>query len=307
MMRQEPNRAGEMAVFAQVVENGSFTQASRLVGLSPSAVSKLITRLEQRLGVTLLRRSTRRIALTPEGELFHGRALGILAEIDLAEREAAGSRLPSGRIRINSSASYVSHVLTAILLEFLERYPDIGIEIIQTDAVSDLLKDGTDVAIRAGPLPTSSLVARALGESALVVVAAPVWIERHGMPANADDLPARDRMGFAYARAAGDWLRTGEAVPARVRVSDGEGIRRLALAGIAPARLAEFTIRAEIARGNLVVLPTTEHEMKLEPFHAVYVGKSGKLPARIRVFLDYLATEGRVDAQRPLTSLAGNT
>ena len=294
-MRQEPNRAGEMAAFVRVVEQGGFARAGSVLGLSPSAVSKLMTRLEQRLGATLLRRSTRRIALTPEGEQFHARALAILAEIEFAEREIGVARLPAGRIRINSSMSYVAHVLADILPAFLDHYPDISVDIIQTDAVADLLKDGSDIAIRAGALPASSLVARSLGETPLVIVAAPAWIARNGLPLDADDLAARDRVGFAYARASGDWLRAGETSPARVRVSDGEGIRRLVLAGVAPARLAEFTVRHEVARGRLVVLPTKPDAARREPFHAVYVGQSGQLPARMRVLLDYLAVSGRVD------------
>ena len=300
-MRQEPNRTGEMAAFVRVVEHGSFAQAGSVLGLSPSAVSKLMTRLEQRLGAALLRRSTRKIALTPEGELFHARALGILAELDLAEREVGGAHLPSGRVRINSSASYVSHVLADILPVFLRQYPEISLEIVQTDSVADLLADGSDVAIRAGYLPSSTLIARSLGEAPLIVAAAPSWIARYGTPSDADDLPAWDRLGFAYSRATGDWLRTGESTPARVRVSDGEGIRRLALAGVAPARLAEFTIREDIAAGRLVALPDRAIPVKTEPFHAVYVGKSGRLPARIRVFLDYLAAEGRVEPASRLT------
>jgi DNA-binding transcriptional LysR family regulator len=298
-MRQEPNRAAEMTVFVRVVEHGGFASAGRVLGLSPSAVSKLMTRLEQRLGAALVRRSTRKLALTPEGQQFHARALGILSDIDFAEREVGGANLPSGRIRINSSASYVAHVLADLLPAFLNQYPEISVDVVQTDAVADLLQERSDVAIRAGLLPASSLIARSLGDTRLIVVASPSWIERHGMPANAGDLIARDRLGFSYPRAAGDWLRAGEADHARVRVSDGEGIRRLALAGVAAALIAEFTIREDIARGRLVPLPTQGPLIKREPFHAVYVGQSAKLPARIRVVLDYLAAEGRVDSRTP--------
>src|SRR5688572_28165855 len=117
-MKQHPNRAGEMAAFVRVVESGSFADAARQLELTSSAVSKLITRLEHRLGAQLLRRSTRRIALTPEGEVFHRRAVAILADIDSAELEASGAARPAGRVRINSSASYVAHVLAGILPSF---------------------------------------------------------------------------------------------------------------------------------------------------------------------------------------------
>ncbi len=294
-MRQEPNRAGEMAAFVHVVEAGGFAPAAGALGLTPSAVSKLVTRLEQRLGAVLLRRSTRRIALTPEGEQFHARAVAILAEIEAAEREAGGAVRPSGRIRVNSSASYVAHVLADILPAFLDQHPEISLDIVQTDAVADLLKDGSDVAIRAGELANSSLIARSLGRTPFVVVAAPSWLERHGVPASLDDLLAGDRLGFAYRRTLEDWFQPAEPDPARVRVSDGEGIRRLALAGAGPARLAEFTVRKEIADGRLVRILTEGLPVGYEPFHAVYIGRSGQLPARIRVFLDHLAQAGRVE------------
>jgi DNA-binding transcriptional LysR family regulator len=294
-IRLESSRTDEMVVFASVVEHGDFSQAGRVLGLSPSGVSKLMTRLERRLDVALLRRSTRHIGLTLEGELFHTRVLRILADIEVAEREASGSKLASGRIRVSSSASYVAHRLADILPKFLSQYEEVSIDITQSDVVVDLLRDGTDIAIRAGDLPASNLIARSLGSTRLIVVAAPQWIEQHGMPASVEELVAVDRLGFAYERAGGEWLQPTESILERVRVSDGEGIRRLALAGVAPARIAEFTIRNDLAAGRLVTLLPDLVPVKHEPFHAVYAGKSSQLPARVRVFLDYLSAEGRVE------------
>ncbi|TGX54905.1 LysR family transcriptional regulator [Sphingomonas gei] len=293
-MAKEPNRAAEMAVFVRVVETGDFSGAARALGLSPSAVSKLVARLEARLGTRLLRRSTRRLALTAEGEAFHARAAAILADIDAAEREAGGARLPAGRVRVASSASYVAHVLAPLLPDFLARYPDIGVDILQSDAISDLVADRTDLAIRAGPLRDSSLIARSLGETPLIVAAAPSWIARHGMPATPEDLAAHDRLGFSYPRAAGDWLRPGRNEVDRVRVNDGEGIRQLALAGVAPARLAGFTIHDDLAAGRLVALLPDRLPPASEVFHAIYVGRSENLPQRVQVLLDELTLRGSV-------------
>lgn len=293
-MAKEPNRAAEMTVFVRVVEAGDFSGAARALGLSPSAVSKLIARLEARLGTRLLRRSTRRLALTSEGEAFHARAVGILADIDAAEREAGGARLPAGRVRIASSASYVTHVLAPLLPDFLARYPEIDIDIVQSDAISDLLADRTDLAIRAGPLENSGLIARSLGETSLIVVASPGWIERHGMPATPADLPSFDRLGFSYPRAAGEWLGPTGGGDSRVRMNDGEGIRHLALAGVAPARLAAFTIRDDLAAGRLVRLPSPDTPPPREAFHAIYVGRSDTLPRRVQVLLDALTIHGVV-------------
>lgn len=294
-MAQLPNRAAEMAVFVRVVEAGGFAGAARSLGLSPSAVSKLVTRLERRLGARLLRRSTRHVAMTPEGEAFHARAQSILAEIDAAEREAGGAALPAGRLRVNTSASYVAHVLAALLPDFLARYPDIDLDIVQTDAIADLVADRSDIAIRAGTLLDSALVSRSLGDTLLIVVAAPTWIARHGEARTFDELAAAGMLGFAYRRASGTWLPPAGAVPERVRVSDGEGIRQLALAGVAPARLAKFTIRDDLAAGRLIPLLADLAQPTTEPFHAVYVGRSDTLPARARVFLDFIAEEGRVN------------
>jgi DNA-binding transcriptional LysR family regulator len=204
-------------------------------------------------------------------------------------------------VRINSSASYVSHILVPILPAFLALYPEIELDIVQTDLVVDLVLDRTDIAIRAGPMPSSGLMARKLGSTRMLIVAAPAWIERYGLPRTIEELEAQERLGFGYARAVKGWpLRTaaGEEIvmPAvgRVRMSDGEGIRRMALAGVAPARLAGFTIRGDLAEGRLVPLLEDANPGDEEAFHAVFLGQSASLPARARALLDFLAEHGQV-------------
>lgn len=170
----------------------------------------------------------------------------------------------------------------------------------QTDAVVDLLAERTDVAVRAGPLKSSSLVARKLGETALTIVAAPSYLERCGEPRSIADLEGHNRLGFGYARAVDGWpLReNGETivVPAtgRVQASDGEGLRHLALAGAGLARLAAFTVREDIAAGRLVPVLGNLDAGETEAFHAVYVGQGGPLPSRVRALLDFLAEKGKV-------------
>ena len=282
-----------MAAFVRVVECGGFARAASELGMSASAISKLVSRLETRLGVALLKRSTRKLALTQEGARFHERALSILAEIEEAESDAARAALPKGRIRVNSSASYVTHRLAPLLVEFLEMFPDVSLEIVETDALVDLVSERSDVAIRAGELTDSALLARFLGKTPLIAVASPAWIKANGKPRSPADLKGKDLVGFAYARRVGSWLPEGSFE--RVRISDGEGVRRLVLAGVGPARIAEFAIRDDLAEGRLVPLFPGDRDYPVEPFHVVYVGGTGKLPARVRVFLDYLAVEGRVD------------
>ncbi len=300
MSRLEVNRSGEMEVFVRVVELGGFSPAARAARMTPSAVSKLIARLETRLGARLLNRSTRQLQLTPEGCAFYERATRILADLEDAERSASVGEHAVGRVRVNTSASYANHVLAPALPEFLSLHPGVTLDIVQTDAVVDLLAERTDVAVRAGPLKSSSLVARKLGETALTIVAAPPYLERSGEPRSIADLEGHNRLGFGYARAIDGWpLReNGETivVPAtgRVQASDGEGLRHLALAGAGLARLAAFTVREDIAAGRLVSVLGNLDTGETEAFHAVYVGQGGPLPSRVRALLDFLAEKGRV-------------
>ena len=301
MPRLEINRSGEMDVFVRVVELGGFSPAARAARMTPSAVSKLIARLEGRLGARLLNRSTRQLQLTPEGCAFYERATRILADLEDAERAAGIGEQPVGRVRINTSASYATHILAPALPEFLALHPDITLDVVQTDAVVDLLAERTDVAIRAGPLRSSSLVARKLGETALTIVAAPAYLERCGEPRTIADLEEHNRLGFGYTRATDGWpLReNGETVvvPAtgRVQASDGEALRRLALSGVGIARLTAFTVREDIAAGRLTPMLGHLDAGETEAFHAVYVGQGGPLPSRVRALLDFLAERGRVN------------
>lgn len=300
MPRTDINRSGEMEMFVRVVEQRGFSAAARASNMTASAVSKLVGRLEARLRARLVHRTTRQFQLTSEGQAYYERAVGILADIDEAERASGAGERPAGRVRINSSASYVSHVLTPILSDFLDQYPEISLDIVQTDAVVDLLVDRSDIAIRAGPMPNSRLMARKLGETCMTIVASPTWIERHGMPASIEELSHHERIGFGYARVSKGWrLRTDDAdvvLPTigRVQISDGEGIRQLALAGVGPARLAAFTIREDLAAGRLVPILDDRNPGDVEAFHAVFIGRSDSLPARARALLDYLAKYGQV-------------
>lgn len=300
MARSDINRSGEMEVFVRIVEQGGFSAAARACRMTPSAVSKLVARLETRLGTRLVNRSTRAFQLTPEGCAFYERATRILADIEDAERAAGAGEQPVGRIRLNTSASYATHILAPILPEFLDRYPEITLDLVQTDMVVDLLAERTDVAVRAGPLRSSSLVARKLGETAMVIVAAPAYLERFGIPRSIDDLDRHNRLGFGYARTVDGWpmRKDGETVVVpvvgRIQASDGEALRRLALDGNGLARLASFTVREDIANGRLVPVLEQLNPGDREAFYAIHIGQGGPLPSRVRALLDFLAERGRV-------------
>lgn len=289
-----------MEVFARVVEQGGFSAAARTCRMTPSAVSKLVARLETRLGTRLINRSTRAFQLTPEGSAFYERTTRILADIEDAERNAGAGEWPVGRIRLNTSASYATHVLAPILPEFLERNPGVTLDLIQTDLVVDLLSERTDVAVRAGPLKSSSLVARKLGDSAMVIVGTPAYLARFGEPKTIEDLDRHNRLGFGYVRSVDGWpvKRNGETVivptVGRVTASDGEALRQLALGGAGLARLAGFTVRVDIAAGQLVPLLEKFNPGDRETFHAIHTGQGGPLPSRVRALLDFLAERGKV-------------
>ncbi|ACP26632.1 putative transcriptional regulator, LysR family [Sinorhizobium fredii NGR234] len=305
MSRPSVNRSGEMEVFAKAVELGGFSAAARHFRMTPSAVSKLVLRLEERLGVRLVNRSTRKLQLTPEGHAFHERTTRILADIDEAERCASAGESPTGRVRLNVNASFGTHILMPLVPEFRARFPAVTLEIVQTDAVVDLMEARADVAVRAGPLKGSTLIARKLGATRMMIVAAPSYVERNGMPASLGDLRAHERLGFCYMRVVDGWpIRDGGetiVLPASgaVQVSDGEGLRHLALAGAGMARLAEFAVREDVRAGRLLPVLEDLNPGDLEEIHAVFLGQGGALPSRVRAVLDFLASHARVTPVLP--------
>lgn len=300
MARLDTNRSGEMEVFARVVELGGFTAAARLFRMTPSAVSKLVARLEARLGTRLVNRSTRKLQLTPEGQAFYQRSVRILADLEEAEREAASGAAPHGRVRVNANVPFGLHHLLPLVPGFLARHPEVTLDIVLSDQVIDLLEERADIAIRTGPLRASQLVARKLGESRMAVVAAPDYLERNGTPRSLSELERHNRIGFNFARSIEDWpFRDGgtiAAVPTRgtVQVGDGEAVRQLALAGVGLARLALFHIGPDIKAGRLRPVLEELNPGDTQHIHAVFIGHGGHLPARMRAFIDYLARSVRL-------------
>lgn len=297
------NRAGEMEAFVQVADFGGFSAAGRRLGLSPSAVSKLISRMEERLGTRLLLRSTRRLSLTPEGESYLARARGILAEIDETEREVAHGAVaaPRGRLRVNASVPVGMRCIAPLMPEFLRRYPEVEVDLSLSDETIDLIGERADVAIRVGPLRDSALTARRLAESPYDVVASPDYLARLGTPRQPSDLAGHNCLGFTFRRTFSDWPfrvvnengAPGEQIERRAiagnfQANNGETVRQMALAGLGIARLASFHVVEDIAAGRLVRLLAEFNPGDIEPVHAVFVGHA-QLAARVRAFVDFLA------------------
>jgi DNA-binding transcriptional LysR family regulator len=306
MARLDVNRSGEMEVFVRVVELGGFSAAARALGMTPSAISKLVGRLEARLGARLVNRSTRKLQFTPEGLVFYDRSLGLLADLDEAERSVAEAEIPSGKIRVSANVPVGRQLLLPIVPAFLEAFPKIALEISLTDQVIDLVEQRTDVALRSGPLKSSQLTARKLGASRMVIVGSPDYLARYGVPKTPGDLAQHNRLGFSYIRMAKGWPLVDEggkksiSPSGNVQVSDGDALRMLAVNGVGLVRLASFIVRNDVAANRLVPVLEAFNPGDLDELHAVYLGQGGLLPIRIRVFLDFLVQRIKV-SEAPLT------
>lgn len=296
------NRAGEMEVFVLAAETGSFSAAGRRLNLSPSAVSKLVSRIEDRLGTRLLVRSTRALRLTPEGEVYLQRAQVILAEIEEAERLVAhgAQAAPRGRLRVNAGVGIGVRLIVPLVPAFLELYPQVELDLSLTDSMVDLIGERADIAIRTGHLRDSSLKARKIFESPRVIVASPVYLARHGVPLIPADIDRHNCLGFNFRRAQDDWpFRDPETGAMEMRQvfgnfkgNNGSTVRQLCLAGLGLARVGRFHVEGDIAAGTLVPVLEDFNGGDIEVIHAVYVGHD-HLAARIRAFIDFLAARIR--------------
>jgi len=301
MPRIDVNRSGEMEAFVQVVERGGLSAAARVLCMTPSAVSKLVGRLETRLATQLMHRSTRKLQLTPEGRHFYERSVRVLADMDEAERCAAAAAAPRGRVSINASVSFGHHVLIPLVPRLFEAHPEITLDVVLTDRIIDLMDERTDIAVRWGPLPASELVARQLGETGQAIVGSPGYLARYGTPRTPQALASHNRLGSNYRRNVPDWPlrvdgRTIDVpVAGNVRAGDGEALRLLALQGVGLARLSLYHVQADIAAGRLVPVLEAFNPRDMAPIHAVYLGKPGRLPARVRAVLDFLMAHARLE------------
>ena len=280
------NRAGEMMVFVRVVESGSFSEAARALLMTPSTVSKLIARLEARVGVRLIERSTRRLVLTGEGQFYYERSQALLSQLDETEQQISQGRAEAeGVVRVTSSVTFGTAALEPILPELLATFPGITIDLSLSDEVVDLYLDRTDVAIRVAQLADSNLMARRIGETRRRIAASPSYLERHGEPRKPEDLVGHNCLGFNFRRANPVWpTREGGRIvermlSGRLLVNNGETLRRMAIAGVGIIRLADYHLRGPIGRGELVELLADSDIGESDDIHAVFRGAQF-LPAR---------------------------
>lgn len=287
----------EMAALVAVVDTGSITAAAEALQQTTSGVSRALARLEAKLAVTLVRRTTRRLALTEEGTAFLAHARAILAAVDDAESQmAARLQRPAGRLRVNAASPFMLHVIVPQVGAFRARFPDIQLELHSNDSLIDLIEQRTDLALRIGPLRDSTLHARPLGRYPLRVVAAPAYLQAAGRPRTVQELARHRLIGFTAPEHLNHWPLRGPhgdslVITPSLSASSGETIRQLALAGEGIACLADFMTHDDRARGDLVQVCPRDTVEVLQPVHAVYY-RNTALAARIQCFVDFLAEQG---------------
>jgi len=265
---------------------------------SPSAISKIIARIEARLGLPLAIRSTRKLRLTVEGEDYFARGKQILQDISSLERgvrESAGQI--GGTLRVSCNVPFGIHRIMPIVSGFLAAYPDIALEFSLSDTTADLIREGVDVAIRTGVLTDSTIRVRRLAASLRHVVASPDYLARHGVPVEPRDLLEHNCLTLGFSRSYGKWpFRVDQdgvvtqldlAVKGNLSLDNGESLRRFALDGIGVARLSEFHIGSDLRTGRLVSVLDTFNPGDREPVSIIYADRTPLAP-RIRVFVDYL-------------------
>lgn len=291
------DRAAEMSAFVRAVETGSFSAAARELRLTPSALSKLVTRLEDRLGSRLLQRTTRRLQMTPEGEAFFNRARPILTAMDEAEAEVTASgKTPRGLLRLQCGFAFGMHQLAPGIPHFLERYPEIELDVRINDQPPALVEDNIDLAIRIGALDESSMVARRICNLERVICAAPTYLERYGTPRTPDDLQQHNCLWVTSLPALRRWpFDTDDGVrvvhiSGNMVANNAEMVLQLALAGVGITRLTDVMVGAALRRGDLVPVLGNWHHVEPVPLYATY--PSGRhLAPKVRAMVDFLVDE----------------
>ena len=286
--------ASEMAAFVRVVDAKGFSAAATGLGLSPSAVSKLVTRLETRLGVRLLQRTTRALHLTAEGEAFYEAARRIVSAIETIEEQISVQRgTPHGLLRVTTSLAFSTHQLAPVIPEFMARHPLVESELLPTDRVVDMVEEGVDIAIRIGRLADTSFMARKIGEDKRLICAAPAYLAHHGTPRRPEELTRHNCIVSRERPHLNRWqfrvdnqIREIE-VAGRVAVSEGEMQMQLALQGIGIVRLTRLTMARAIRDGALVPLLSDFSADEPVPIHAVYPHRRHLAP-KVPAFVNFL-------------------
>ena len=284
----------EIAIFVAVVESGSFSRAAEQLGQANSAVSRAVKKLESKLGVSLLNRTTRQLSLTEEGERYFRRMQVVLQEMAAAENELLESRTtPRGLLRVDAATPVILHFLMPLIRPFRERYPEMNLTLVSSETFINLIERKVDVAIRAGTLTDSSLRTRPLFNSYRKIIASPDYLARHGTPQSVAELKHHQCLGFSEPVSLNTWPISccdGQLLEIESEISSnsGETLKQLCLAGNGIACLSDYMVDKEIAEGAFVEL-LSDKRLPIEmPFSAVYYSDRA-VSTRIRAFIDFLS------------------
>ncbi|MCQ3030443.1 LysR family transcriptional regulator [Pseudomonas syringae] len=288
-----------MSVFVKVVETGSMTAAALECGMSTTMVGNHLRGLEQRLGVSLLKRTTRRQGLTEFGATYYQRCVDVLALVADSEQLAAQSQdIPQGTLRITAPFTFGSESLAPALGEFIRRYPQIKLDIVWSNERMDLIGQGFDAAIRLGLIQSSSLIARPLQDYTLTLCAAPSYLQRRGTPVEPMDLQQHDCLAFAYP--AGDdwssvekhWRLTGDEgeilvpVSGPITMNTSAGLHKAARAGAGIVMMPDALVQEDLENGKLIAL-LPDYQLPCRPMHLLYAQDRYRSP-KLRSFVDYV-------------------
>jgi len=288
-----------MNVFKRVVDLGSFSAAARDLGFSNAAVSKNVSELEAYLGVRLLTRTTRRLSVTEAGQTYHNRCVAVLEEIDEAEQEAGQlSSKPRGVLKINAPMSFGLMHLSSAIPAFLQRYPDIAVDLVMNDRFVDLVEEGFDVALRVGgPLADSSLISRRITAIQRVVCGAPGYFDRYGAPETPEDLKDHQCLIYSLSSSPREWRFTGPAgervikVMGRFTANSSISLREALVAGLGLTLIPTFVVGKDLRDGRLNTV-LEEWTPQPQAAYAVYVHRQ-YVPAKVRCFVDFLVEQFR--------------
>jgi DNA-binding transcriptional LysR family regulator len=288
------DRLSSMSVFVKVADLGSFAAAAKELRLSPTMIGKHVRHLEERLGSLLINRSTRRQSLTELGRNYLDHCRHLLEEAEAGDALAEEAlQAPRGRLRVASSIAFGSHSLTPAVVRFMEKYPDVAVELVLSDRMIDLVEDGIDAAIRVGPLPDSTMMSRALSPYAGVVCAAPAYLEKHGTPQHPHDLVHHECLRYPDWTERQRWTFLGPEgdieveVRSRLTINNALAIREAALAGAGIVLQRDEFLADDIAAGRLKVL-LPDYTTQSRARHVVWL-RNRKMTPKLRAFIDFIA------------------
>jgi len=283
----------EMKTFAAVVDGGSFVQAADALAMSKPAVSRHVAELEQRLGVRLLQRTTRKLSLTEEGRLFYGRCKTVLADVEVAEEEiTAKSVAVKGLVRVNVPISFGLWELAPLWPDFMTKFPDVELDITFADRMVDLVEEGYDLAVRIARLPNSSLVSRKLASTRLVLCASPGYLKKHGKPKHPSELANHTVLSYSLLATGDNWNFNGPegavsvTVKPIMRTNSGDTCIAAARKHKGVVLQPSFMVNSDLQSGALVELMPSYRSIEFGIF-AVYPTRQYVSP-KVRALIDFL-------------------